>query len=136
MHKGALNINKSCLVCLQLYVTDDDIAQTAASMSTAFAIMQYYGLQLAQPSLCSWFESHTWQQLLFSDPRIIVRFTTFVEIMVPMFSMQFFTSQVVATLENAETGDNLFSLVLMIFLCCVFSSLLPPMQGRKIIYVV
>ena len=89
---------------MQLYVTDDDIAQTAASMSRAFSLMQHYGLQLAQPSLCSWFESHTWQPPLFRDPRIVMRFTTFVEIMVPMFNMEFFTSQVVATLENAETG--------------------------------
>lgn len=95
---------KHCLVCLQVYVTDDDIAQTAASMSRSFAVMQQHGLQLAQPSLCSGFESHTWQPPLFRDPRVMLQFTTFVEIMVPMFNMEFFTSKVIETLENAQTG--------------------------------
>ena len=92
---------------LQLYVTDDDIAQTAASISQAFAVMQQYDLQLAQPSLCSGYESATWQPPLYRDPRMVLQFTTFIEIMVPMFSMEFFTSQVIATLENAETGAPL-----------------------------
>ena len=89
---------------LQLYVTDDDIVQTSASISQAFALMQQYGLLLAQPSLCSPFESATWQNPLYKDARLVLQYTTFVEIMVPMFNMNFFTSKVIATLEHAETG--------------------------------
>ena len=89
---------------LQLYVTDDDIVQTSASISRAFALMQQFGLLLAQPSLCSPFESATWQNPLYKDARLILQYTTFVEIMVPMFNMNFFTSKVIATLEHAETG--------------------------------
>jgi hypothetical protein len=89
---------------VQLYVTDDDIVQTSASISRSFALMQQYGLLLAQPSLCSPFESATWQNPLYKDARLILQYTTFVEIMVPMFNMNFFTSKVIATLEHAETG--------------------------------
>ena len=67
--------------------------------------MQLYGLKLAQPSLCSSFESQTWQGPLFKDSRTVLHYTTFVEIMVPMFEMQFFVTKVVRTLEHAETGE-------------------------------
>ena len=90
---------------LQVYVTDDDIIQTTDIVNRAFAEMQLYGLKLAQPSLCSSFESQTWQGPLFKDPRTVLHYTTFVEIMVPMFEMQFFVSKVVRTLEHAETGE-------------------------------
>ena len=104
-----LRLNTSVLIGLpwivvQLYVTDDDIVQTSASISRSFALMQQYGLLLAQPSLCSPFESATWQNPLYKDARLILQYTTFVEIMVPMFNMNFFTSKVIATLEHAETG--------------------------------
>lgn len=88
-----------------MYVTDDDIIQTTDIVNRAFAEMQLYGLKLAQPSLCSSFESQTWQGPLFKDPRTVLHYTTFVEIMVPMFEMQFFVSKVVRTLEHAETGE-------------------------------
>ncbi|KAL3156378.1 hypothetical protein ABBQ38_000692 [Trebouxia sp. C0009 RCD-2024] len=91
----------------QLYVTDDDIVQTSHTISRAFALMQQYGLLLAQPSLCSPFESTTWLNPLYKDARVILQYTTFVEIMVPIFNMKFFTSKVVDTLENAETGHGL-----------------------------
>lgn len=104
-----LRLNSSVLIGLpwivvQLYVTDDDIVQTSASISRSFALMQQYGLLLAQPSLCSPFESATWQNPLYKDARLILQYTTFVEIMVPMFNMNFFKSKVIATLEHAETG--------------------------------
>lgn len=67
--------------------------------------MQQYGLLLAQPSLCSPFESTTWLSPLYKDARVILQYTTFVEIMVPIFNMKFFTSKVVDTLEHAETGE-------------------------------
>ena len=76
-------------------------------MSKTFALMEQYGLLLAQPSLCSPFESQTWQNPLYKDPRVVLQYTTFVEIMVPLFNMDFFTSKVVATLEHAETGAPL-----------------------------
>ena len=88
-----------------MYVTDDDIIQTTEIVNRAFAEMQLYGLKLAQPSLCSSFESQTWQGPLFKDSRTVLHYTTFVEIMVPMFEMQFFVTKVVRTLEHAETGE-------------------------------
>lgn len=89
---------------MQVYVTDDDIIQTSEIVDKAFAEMKQYGLKLAQPSLCSSFESQTWQGPLFKDPRVVLHYTTFVEIMVPMFEMEFFVTKVVRTLEHAETG--------------------------------
>lgn len=77
--------------------------------------MQHYGLLLAQPSLCSPFESATWQNPLYKDARVILQYTTFVEIMVPIFNMNFFTSKVIDTLEHAETGE-------MLMLLCFSSS--------------
>lgn len=71
--------------------------------------MQQYGLLLAQPSLCSPFESTTWQNPLYKDARLILQYTTFVEIMVPIFNMKFFTSKVIDTLEHAETGEMLYA---------------------------
>ena len=73
--------------------------------------MQQYGLLLAQPSLCSPFESTTWQNPLYKDARLILQYTTFVEIMVPIFNMKFFTSKVIDTLEHAETGKMLYAAV-------------------------
>ena len=97
---------------VQLYVTDDDIIQTSQTISRAFALMQQYGLLLAQPSLCSPFESTTWQNPLYKDARLILQYTTFVEIMVPIFNMHFFVSKIIDTLEHAETGEKRRSL------CC------------------
>lgn len=74
--------------------------------------MQQYGLLLAQPSLCSPFESTTWQNPLYKDARLILQYTTFVEIMVPIFNMKFFTSKVIDTLEHAETGEMPFAAVM------------------------
>lgn len=85
--------------------------------------MQQYGLLLAQPSLCSPFESTTWQNPLYKDARLILQYTTFVEIMVPIFNMKFFTSKVIDTLEHAETGEMPYAAVFQLkplqLLACV-----------------
>ena len=106
----------------QLYVTDDDIVQTSQTISRAFALMHEYGLLLAQPSLCSPFESATWQNPLYKDARLVLQYTTFVEIMVPIFNMHFFVSKVIDTLEHAETGGML-DLVLLSYMPSVLTDM-------------
>ena len=47
----------------------------------------------------------------------MLHYTTFVEIMVPMFEMQFFVSKVVRTLEHAETGGLCCAVCLPCCMC-------------------
>ena len=74
-------------------------------------------LALEPCCLCSSYESAIWQPPLYKDPRMVLQFTTFVEIVVPMFSKELFTLQVVATVGNAETGA-FWNLQLLDVLCC------------------
>ena len=95
---------------LQVYVPDDDIVQLGSSINRAFDIQQVYGLQLAQPALCSRVESDSIHPVgFFMESPTILRYTTFVEIMVTLFSMDFFKGNVTHTLSTSDSG-NLSSL--------------------------
>ncbi|KAL3132101.1 hypothetical protein ABBQ32_008710 [Trebouxia sp. C0010 RCD-2024] len=94
----------------QVYVPDDDIIQLAVSISDMFNIQETYGLELAQPALCSNVESHTIHVndfLLWKEATTVLRYGTFVEIMVPLFSMRFFSTDVTTTLSTADSGYGL-----------------------------
>ena len=87
-----------------MYIPDDDIIQTTAIMNSIFDIQAQYSLDLCQPSLCSPTESYTWTVGLWKEVPTVLRYTTFIEVMVTQFSMDFFLSDVVDTLRYAESG--------------------------------
>ncbi|KAL3156458.1 hypothetical protein ABBQ38_000763 [Trebouxia sp. C0009 RCD-2024] len=94
----------------QVYVPDDDIIQLAASINELFNIQETYGLELAQPSLCSSVESHTIHVNdlpLWKQATTVLRYGTFVEIMVPLFGMRFFKTDVIKTLSTSASGYGL-----------------------------
>lgn len=63
---------------------DDDIAADTLALNRMFAFFCAYGLSLAQPAL-TLDSYYTWKTLR-QDPRCHVRYTRFVEVMVPLFS--------------------------------------------------
>ncbi len=87
-----------------VYVPDDDILQTTATVNRVFDIHAQYSLLISQPALCSWLESHTASWDMVKWPTTVLRYTNFVEIMVPLFSMAVFNSTVISTMSHAETG--------------------------------
>ncbi|KAL3132160.1 hypothetical protein ABBQ32_008768 [Trebouxia sp. C0010 RCD-2024] len=94
----------------QVYVPDDDIVQLAVSINEMFNVQEMYGLELAQPSLCSSVESHTIHVndlSLWKQATTVLRYSTFVEIMVPLFSMRFFKTDVIKTLSTSASGYGL-----------------------------
>lgn len=100
------------LLCMQIYIPDDDIIQLPATINRAFDIQEVYGLELAQPTLCSRIESETVHGVgLYKEGPTVLRYVTFVEIMVPMFSMEFFKGHVVDTLATSASGKCL--------MCCM-----------------
>ena len=91
---------------MQVYVPDDDIVQLSSSINRAFDIQQVYGLQLAQPALCSRIESETIHVTgMWMESPTVLRYTTFIEIMVTLFSMEFFKGNVTKTLATADSGE-------------------------------
>ena len=98
-------------VALQVYVPDDDIIQLSTSISDMFDIQETYGLELAQPTLCSAVESYTVHVndfTLWKEATTVLRYGNFVEIMVPLFSMRFFNTDVIKTLSTAASGMLMF----------------------------
>lgn len=90
-----------------VYIPDDDILQTTATIDSVFNIHTQHDLLLSQPVLCSWLESHTASWDMVKGPTTVLRYTNFVEIMVPLFSMSVFNSTVISTMSHADTGETL-----------------------------
>lgn len=65
------------------FIPDDDIQMDAFNISQLFHLMKYYNLQIAQPGLSNSYYSyeHTLREKL-----CILRYTNFIEIMLPCFS--------------------------------------------------
>lgn len=81
--------------CLQVYIPDDDIVQHSRAISRAFDIQEMYKLDLAQPAMCSTVESDSVHGIgMYMEASSVLRYGTFVEIMVPLFSMNFFKGDV------------------------------------------
>jgi hypothetical protein len=91
----------------QVYMPDDDIIQTGVIINTIFDVQQQYHLDLCQPSLCSATESFTWARDLWKEMPSVLRYTTFIEVMVTQFSMRFFKQSVIPTLRYAESAYGL-----------------------------
>ena len=91
-----------------VYIPDDDIVQTASIIADAFSLHQQYSLKISQPVLCSWVESISASWNIVKSATTVLRYTNFVEIMVPLFSMDVFRDVVIPTLAFAETGERFF----------------------------
>ena len=70
-----------------------------------FEMMSHYELLLAHPSLCSDLESQSLQtDMLKQQPVNVLRYTTAVDVLAPVFDMAFFQDTVVQTMQNATFG--------------------------------
>lgn len=68
-------------------------------------MQEAYGLDLAQPTMCSQVEADTIHGMgMYKEAPTMLRYGTFVEIMVPLFSMDFFKRDVTNSLSTASSG--------------------------------
>ncbi|KAL3156462.1 hypothetical protein ABBQ38_000767 [Trebouxia sp. C0009 RCD-2024] len=92
----------------QVYIPDDDIVQDSSAINRAFDVQELYKLDLAQPTLCSKVESNSVHGTgMYMEAPSVLRYATFVEIMVPLFSMNFFKGNITHTLSTASSGHGL-----------------------------
>lgn len=82
------------------FFPDDDIRMDAATINALFGAMRRYGLKIAQPALRMSY--YTWQHTLY-DRYCKLRYTNFVEMMVPCFSREAL-QKVLFTFNENETG--------------------------------
>ncbi|KAG7671821.1 hypothetical protein Ndes2526B_g07269 [Nannochloris sp. 'desiccata'] len=90
-------------------VADDDVEFfDTCSINRIFEVFNAYKLVLGQPSLCRTPYRSTYWDLLYSNRKeTVLRYVTFVEIMAPVFEMDFFNGVVKPSLWNAYTGWGL-----------------------------
>ena len=67
------------------FLVDDDIRMTAEAVNSLFAVMRQYRLRIAQPSLSM---SYATYAVTLHDPTCLLRYTDFVEMMMPCFSRE------------------------------------------------
>lgn len=79
--RGPLHIDKLDAKYTYFMMMDDDIITTGTNIARGMEIGQSYGLQLWQPSLCDGSNMHA--RLLRQDPAGGLRFTSWVEVMMP-----------------------------------------------------
>ena len=85
-----------------------------------FEMMAQFDLLLAHPSVCSDLESDSHlMDMLKRQPTNVLRYTTAVDILAPLFDMAFFQDSVVNTLQNATYGMPLKSTLQMGAELCV-----------------
>ena len=82
------------------FIPDDDILMDAVTINALFAAMRHYRLKIAQPALCRSY--YTWGHTL-RDRYCRLRYTDFVEMMVPCFSREAL-EKVLFTFNENETG--------------------------------
>lgn len=82
------------------FIPDDDILMDSNCINSLFDAMPYYGLRIAQPALVNSY--YLWGHTL-KDPYSVLRYTNFVEMMVPCFSREAL-GKVLFTFNENETG--------------------------------
>lgn len=82
------------------FIPDDDILMDAHTVNLMFAAMEVYHLQIAQPALVRSY--YLWEHTL-KDPYSRLRYTNYVEMMVPCFS-NMALQKVLFTFGENETG--------------------------------
>lgn len=69
-----------------IFVPDDDLYMEAEEIETFFKVFHQYDLWLAQPSIIGWYSIHT----VLNNANFVLRYTNWVEIMLPCFSKSAF----------------------------------------------
>lgn len=82
------------------FIPDDDILMDSSQINSLFEQMRLYGLKIAQPALVDSY--YLWVHTL-RDPYCKIRYTNFVEMMVPCFSRKALR-KVLFTFNENETG--------------------------------
>ncbi len=93
------------MFAVKVYVPDEDTIQTAATIGLLFDFQAHFGLDLVQPSLCSPADSYTSDLSLFQQQPTALRFTAWLDVTVPAFSMRFLLKKVLPTLRHVRTGE-------------------------------
>jgi len=92
----------------RIWLPDDDIATDAVTINRLFDLHRRFGLELSQPSLSA--DSYYTHDITMAHPGFFLRFTNFVEVMVPLFSKRLFDS-VAADFAGSDSGwgfDNVW----------------------------
>lgn len=89
-----------------IMIADDDIEMSADTIDLFFRYFTHYNMSLAQPSLCPSAYSF-WDIVKQKNDGSTVRFTNFVELMAPTFTLEFLNSMVLPTLDEAYSGWGL-----------------------------
>ncbi len=82
------------------FIPDDDISMDTENISKLFRYMKKYNLEIAQPALSQSYYSH---EHTLRDRSCILRYTNFVEMMMPCFSQKAFR-KVFHTFNENESG--------------------------------
>lgn len=92
-----------------IMIPDDDVLMDTCTINRAFELFHAYNLLMAQPSLCAEYRSSTWYPLVYqSSPSLsVMRLVTFVEIMAPIYQMEYFSHVIAPSLYNAFSGWGL-----------------------------
>lgn len=69
-----------------IWLPDDDLAISGDDITVFFSLCKKYGLALAQPSLTE--NSFVYHAITVHNPRYLLRFTNYVEMMAPCFSRE------------------------------------------------
>lgn len=85
------------------FLMDDDIEMSTEEVNKLFRMMREYGLKIAQPSLVMSY--YTYEHTL-HHPLCILRYTNFVEMMVPCFSREALM-RVIPTFERKVRGSGI-----------------------------
>jgi len=80
--------NPNILEYDNIWIPDDDIETSWKDINRLFNIFTRMGLSVAQPSLRVSSDCHINHPITQQDTRYIVRYTTFIEIMCPLFSQE------------------------------------------------
>lgn len=87
-------------------VMDDDLHITTDQLNAFFQVFVGMGLSLGQPSLCPGSYSYWWA-VVGQRPDMLLHYTSFVELMAPTASGEFFDAVIRPTLNDSYTGWGL-----------------------------
>lgn len=82
------------------FIPDDDILTDAQSINKLFHLMEQYSLRIAQPALK---ESYFTYPMTLQERHLVLRYTNFVEMMLPCFSREAL-EKVIHTFNENESG--------------------------------
>lgn len=88
-----------------IMLPDDDLGMDTCTINAVFELMRRYDVLLGQPSVCEADKPGTWRPELHQRIQYELRFTTFVEVMAPVFRMDFFDEVVKHTFSKVSQRE-------------------------------